>query len=120
MPKKILVVEDDQLLGIMLAEEASRMGYEVTAVVTTGQAAIRAAQCNPPDAVLMDISLAGVLDGIETARIIKDRRNIPILFFTGHYDQQLLDRASDVSPAGIINKLDPPEIIRAALSSLFR
>ncbi|MCL2459278.1 MAG: response regulator [Desulfobulbus sp.] len=120
MPKKILVVEDEQLIGLMLAEEIKRMGCIVTAVVTSGQAAVRSVQRNPPDAVLMDISLAGVLDGIETARIIKGERNIPILFFTGHYDRQLLDRARTVCPAGIVDKLDSPENIRAALSSLLR
>ena len=118
MLKKILIVEDEQLIGLMLAEEVRRLGCEVTAVVTTGQAAIRSAQRNPPDAVLMDVSLAGVLDGIETARIIKGKRNIPILFITGHNDGSLLDRARAVRPAAIVDKLDSPENIRAALSSL--
>jgi CheY-like chemotaxis protein len=120
VPKKILVVEDEQLVGLMLAEEVRQMGCEVIAVVTTGQAAVRAARRNPPDAVLMDISLAGALDGIETARIIKNGQDIPILFFTGYHDRQLLDRARTVCPAGIVDKLDSPENIRAALSSLFR
>jgi len=121
MLKKVLVVEDEQLIGLMLAEEIRHMGYEVTAVVSNGQAAVQAVQHNPPDAVLMDISLPGVLDGIETARIIKDERNIPILFFTGHHHgRQLLDRIRTVCPVGIINKLDSPENIRAALASLLR
>jgi len=120
MRKKILVVEDEQLIGLMLAEEIRRMGHEVVAVVTTGQEAIRAVQHDPPDAILMDISLAGVLDGIETARTIKEGLDIPILFFTGYHDHQLLDRARAVRPAGIVDKLDSLENIRAAISSLFQ
>ncbi|WP_035216362.1 response regulator [Desulfobulbus elongatus] len=120
MPKRILVVEDEQLIGLMLAEEVRDLGCEVTAVVTTGQAAMRAVHRDPPDAVLMDISLAGMLDGIETARMIKARQDIPILFFTGYQDRQMLDRARSVRPAGIVDKLDSPENIRAAIASLLR
>ncbi|MCL2790470.1 MAG: response regulator [Desulfobulbus sp.] len=120
MPKRVLVVEDEQLIGLMLAEEVRGMGCEVIAVVTTGQAAMQAVQHDPPDAVLMDISLAGTLDGIETARLIKAGRDIPILFLTGHQDRQLLDRAGALGPAGIVDKLDSPENIRAAIFSLLR
>jgi CheY-like chemotaxis protein len=120
MPKKILIVEDEQLIGLMLAENVRDMGWSVTTVVTNGQAAIRAIRSDPPDAILMDISLDGVMDGIETARIIKARQDIPILFFTGYQDQQLLDRAREVRPAGIVDKLDTTENIRAAISSLLQ
>jgi CheY-like chemotaxis protein len=120
MPKKILIVEDEQLIGLMLAEEVREMGCEVTKVVTTGQAAVRATRNDPPDAILMDISLDGVLDGIETARMIKAQQDIPILFFTGYQDQQLLDRARSVRPAGIVDKLDSTDNIRAAISELLR
>lgn len=120
MPKKILIVEDEQLIGLMLAEEVREMGCDAVSVVTTGQAAVRAVRNDPPDAILMDISLAGVLDGIETARMIKAKQDIPILFFTGYQDRQLLDRAWAVRPAGIVDKLDSTENIRAAISSLLR
>jgi len=121
MPKRVLIVEDEQLLGLMLAEEVKGMGCEVTAVVTTGHAAMRSVRHDPPDGVLMDISLAGVLDGIETARMIKAGHDVPILFFTGYYqNRQLLDQARTVCPVGIVDKLDSLENIRAAISSLLR
>jgi len=120
MPKKILIVEDEQLIGLMLAEEVREMGCQVTMVVTNGQAAVQAIRRDPPDAILMDISLDGVLDGIETAWRIKAKQDIPILFFTGYQDQQLLDRARAVQPAGIVDKLDSTENIRAAIASLLR
>ncbi len=118
MTKKVLIVEDEQLIGLMLAESDREMGCQVTSVVTNGQAAVRAVRREPPDAILMDISLAGVLDGIETARIIKADRDIPILFFTGYQDHDLLDRAWSIRPAGIVDKLDSTDNIRAAISSL--
>jgi len=120
MPKKILIVEDELLIGLMLAENVREMGWLVTTVVTNGQAAVRAIRSDPPDAILMDISLDGVMDGIETARIIKAKQDIPILFFTGYQDQQLLDRAQAVRPVGIVDKLDTTDNIRAAISSLLQ
>lgn len=120
MPKKILIVEDEQLIGLMLAENVRELGYQVTTVVRNGQAAVRAVNKERPDAILMDISLDGVMDGIETARAIKAKQDIPILFFTGYQDQQLLDRAMSVRPVGIIDKLDTTDNIRAAISALLR
>jgi two-component system, response regulator PdtaR len=120
MAKNVLIVEDEQLIGLMLAENVREMGGEVIAVVTTGQAAVRAARRDPPDVIFMDISLAGVLDGIETARMIKTEQDIPILFFTGYQDQHLLDQARAVRPVGIVDKLDSTESIRAAIASLLR
>jgi|APIni6443716594_1056825.scaffolds.fasta_scaffold393436_1 CheY-like chemotaxis protein len=120
MPKKILIVEDEQLIGLMLAENVRELGCQVTTVVTNGQAAVRAIRNELPDAILMDISLDGVMDGIETARIIKAKQDIPILFFTGYQDQQLLDRARAIRPVGIVDKLDTTDNIRAAISSLLQ
>jgi len=120
MPKKVLIVEDEQLIGLMLAENVRELGHEVTTVVRNGQAAVRAVRKEPPDAILMDISLDGVMDGIETARAIKAKQDIPILFFTGYQDRQLLDRAMSVRPVGIVDKLDTTDNIRAAISALLR
>ena len=120
MSKKVLIVEDERLIGLMLAESVKELGCTVTRVVSNGQAAVRAVRSEPPDAILMDISLDGVTDGIETARMIKAQRDIPILFFTGYQDQQLLDRAWAVRPVGIVDKLDTTDNIRAAIHSLLQ
>jgi len=120
MVKKILIVEDEKLIGLMLAEHVREMGCKVTRVVTSGEAAVRAVQNERPDAILMDISLDGVMDGIETAGRIKNIEEIPILFFTGYQDSQLLLRAGALSPVGIIDKLDSTEAIKEAIASLLQ
>ncbi|MGD9947456.1 MAG: response regulator [Desulfobulbus sp.] len=120
MVKKILIVEDEKLIGLMLAENVKALGCEVTQVVTNGQAALRAVQANPPDAILMDISLDGVMSGIETARRIKSIQDIPILFFTGYQDPHLLAQADAVKPVGIVDKLDTTENIQQAICSLLK
>lgn len=120
MAKKILIVEDEKLIGLMLAENVKEMGCQVTKVVTTGQAALRAVQSERPDAILMDISLDGGMNGIETARQIKSEQDIPILFFTGYQDPHLLSQADAVKPFGIVDKLDTTDNIREAISQLLQ
>ena len=120
MAKKVLIVEDEKLIGLMLAENVKVLGCRVTGVVTNGQAALRAIKADPPDAILMDISLDGVMSGIETARRIKATRDIPILFFTGYQDPHLLSQADAVKPVGIVDKLDTTENIQQAIVSLLQ
>ena len=120
MAKKVLIVEDEQLIGLMLAESVKELGCGVTKVVTNGRAAVHSVKSERPDAILMDISLSGSMDGIETAQAIKALQDIPILFFTGYQDQELLSRASSVKPFGIVDKLDSTEAIREAIWSLLQ
>lgn len=120
MAKKVLIVEDEKLIGLMLAENVKILGCRVTGVVTNGQAALRAIKAEPPDAILMDISLDGVMSGIETARRIKATRDIPILFFTGYQDPHLLSQADAIKPVGIVDKLDTTENIQQAIVSLLQ
>jgi two-component system, response regulator PdtaR len=120
MAKKILIVEDEKLIGLMLAENVRDLGCQVTKVVTNGQAAVRAVESERPDAILMDISLDGGMDGIEAARIIKAEHDIPVLFFTGYLDPQMYMRANAVNPVGIVDKLDTTDAIQEAISSLLQ
>lgn len=119
MDKKILIVEDEVLIGMMLSYNIEEFGFNVQEVVTTGEEAISSVESDPPDAILMDISLSGTMDGIDAALLIKARRDIPILFFTGYQDKELLRRANSVQPAAILDKLGPPEAIKEALEALF-
>ena len=120
MAKNVLIVEDEKLIGLMLAENVKELGCRVIGVVTNGQAAVRAVRNERPDAILMDISLDGTVDGIETARMIKAEGDIPILFFTGYQDPDLLSRADAVKPVGIVDKLDTTENIQQAIVSLLQ
>lgn len=120
MKKKILIVEDEVLVGMMLSNNIKKLGFAVQEVVTSGEEAIASVKHDPPDAILMDISLTGTMDGIDAASIIKASLDVPILFFTGYRDKKLLDRAESIGPAAIIDKLDPVETIKRALDTIFR
>ena len=120
MKKSILIVEDEPLIGMMLAENVRELGGRVSRIVSNSEAALVAVRQDRPDAILMDINIAGPQDGIETARVILAEQPIPLLFFTGHQYPELIERARSVSPVGIVDKLDTTEAIQNAIASLLR
>ena len=64
---KILIVEDELLIGENLKRSLLKNGYEVPSIAVTGEEAISMAERNKPDLVLMDIKLKGDIDGVEAA-----------------------------------------------------
>lgn len=118
MEKKVLIVEDELLIGMMLAENVRELGGQVSQIVTNSGAALLSVRQERPDAIIMDINIAGPLDGIETARTILDEQSIPILFLSGHHHPELMQRAQSLRPVGIVDKLDTTETIRNALLAL--
>lgn len=68
---RILIVEDDMLIALDLQTTLEDLGYQVTSVVSTGKEGIQELERSDVDLVLMDVRLAGELDGIETAKLIR-------------------------------------------------
>ncbi len=101
---RILVVEDERITAEDLRDILVDLGYSVTAVVSSGAEAIREAERTPPDLVLMDIRIKGDMDGVEAARIIRERFQIPAVYLTAHADQETLERAKLAEPLGYIVK----------------
>lgn len=101
---RILIVEDESIVAADIARRLERLGYEVPAVVHTGEQAIEVASRSHPDLVLMDVSLGGAMDGIETAQELAARFGIPVTFLTGLSDQATLERARQSSPYGYLVK----------------
>lgn len=106
MAIKILIVEDEILVGMMLKKKIERFGYQVDNIATTGEEAVDMAETGKPDLLFMDVSLPGDLDGVETAIKIKEKRDIPVIFFTGnHRDESLIRRSRAVKPVAILDKM---------------
>jgi PAS domain S-box-containing protein len=80
------------------------LGYEVTSSVDTGDDAIKKAVEDKPDLILMDIRIAGELDGIDTAEVIRNRFGIPVIFSTAYLDQGRIQRAKITMPFGYVLK----------------
>ena len=101
---RILVVEDEAIIAEDLRGILKRLGYEVVAVVPSGQLAVKKALELKPDLILMDIMLQGDLDGIQAAQIINSVDDVPIVFCTAYADDRTLKRAQVTEPYGYILK----------------
>jgi len=101
---QILVVEDESIVARDIQKTLQNLGYDVPCVVSSGKAAIRKAEENKPDLVLMDIVLKGKMDGIEAAEQICSRFNVPIVYLTAYTDDKMLARAKITEPFGYIVK----------------
>ena len=101
---RIIVVEDEVIVAKDLEAILVRLGYEVPAVESTGEKAIEKVNLLKPDLILMDIVLDGEMDGIQTAEVIQNRFDIPVVYLTAHADKPTLDRAKKTGPYGYILK----------------
>ncbi len=119
--KKILVVEDELIFADDLREILRSMGFRVTGIATTGEKAVEQARKDPPDLVLMDIMLAGRIDGTEAAEAILAERTVPVIYLTAYADEQIIAKAKRTGPYGyIIKPFEPRELFTAITIALYR
>ncbi|MDD4126514.1 MAG: PAS domain S-box protein [Methanomicrobium sp.] len=103
-PAKILIVDAEVMSAMGLESSLKRMGYEVLKIAVTGKDAVDVAGREKPDIILMDINLQDEMEGIYAADIINQTLNIPILFLTANYQENILKRALKSNPYGYLNK----------------
>lgn len=103
-PAKILIVEDEMIIGANISLQLSKLGYEVTGIVSRGEEAIAHLKENRPDIVLMDIQLKGTMDGIETASKMQIEADVPIIYLTANADDEHFERAKSTNPYAFISK----------------
>lgn len=100
----ILVVEDESIVAKDIQSRLRKFGYYVPAIASTGEEAINKVAENHPDLVLMDIRIKGDMDGVEAAKEIHERFNVPIIYLTAYADANTLARAKVTQPFGYILK----------------
>ncbi len=100
----IMIVEDEGVVALSLERSLENLGYSVCAVVSSGEDAIKKVEEKEPDLVLMDIMLAGEMDGIEVATELHSRFRTPVIYLTAYADKINLERAKLTEPFGYIIK----------------
>ncbi|TGJ99648.1 response regulator [Leptospira semungkisensis] len=93
----ILIVEDEWLLSFNLQKTLQNLGYKIAGVAANGQDAQSIFKETNPDLVLMDISIEGDMDGIQTAQSIQRIKDVPIVFMTAYTDDSTFMRAMDAA-----------------------
>lgn len=104
MKEKILVVEDERIIACDIKHCLENSGYIVPAIIAHGEKAISQIEEFQPDLVLMDMMLKGEMNGIETAEIIINTFNIPVVFLTAHSDESTIKKAKATQPFGYVLK----------------
>ena len=103
-PMQILIVEDEMYSAMFLEMLLKEEGHEVFPPVGTGEEAIVSAEKFKPTLILMDIRLAGEIDGFEAAERIVAARPVAIIFMTGYGEEDVFDRAMKFKPRGFLLK----------------
>jgi len=102
--RSILIAEDEALTALALATELGVLGYDVLMPVATGEDAIKIAKSNKPDIILMDLHLAGSIDGAKAAKEIMVFYDVIVIFMTGYSSEESVDEAKELNPAAILTK----------------
>ena len=103
-PARIVLVEDEAIPALDMAQRLRRLGYQVVAVASSGPQAVEYALTRAPDVVLMDIHLHGAMDGVDAARHIQAAAPIPVIYVSATVDATTRERIQSTEAAGFIPK----------------
>ena len=118
---RVLIVEDELLVAWHLESLAREQNLEVCGLVPDGDGAIEQAIDLDVDLILMDIRLAGRMDGIEAARRIREQRDTPIIFITAHGDPATRAKIEQVLPGTpVLAKPITAAILKEAIASVMK
>jgi two-component system, response regulator PdtaR len=117
--ERILVVEDDYFVALTLEHTLTEAGYRVVAVAASGEEALDLAGRERPDLVLMDIRLAGAMDGIEAARVLRER-GFRSVFASAHSDAETRQRGAPAEPLDWLSKPFTDQQLLATVAEALR
>jgi PAS domain S-box-containing protein len=110
-PPRILIVEDERIVAMDLAGTLTELGYSVAGMAARGEDAIEQAKRLKPSLILMDVRLAGKMDGIQAAQSIREDRDVPVVYLTAHSDNETLQRAANTAASGyLVKPFKSPEL----------
>lgn len=102
--KGILIVDDQQGIRMLLNEVFKKEGF-TTYLAANGFDAIKIAQENALDCVLLDMKIPG-MDGLEIlTRLKEDHPELPVMMMTAYVEQQMMDRANEL---GVVKYFTKP------------
>jgi PAS domain S-box-containing protein len=115
----ILLVEDEALIALDEAAMLEKNGFTVISAYT-GEKAVELAKTEKIDFVLMDIDLGkDKMDGTETAELILQDRDLPIVFCTNHNEKETVERVKGITRYGYVLKNSGDAVIIEAIQTAF-
>jgi len=118
--KTILSVEDDRITAIVTKKELEKYNYEVV-IADSGDEAVQLLKNNNNiSLVLMDIDLGDGMDGIQTASLILNEKEIPIVFLSSHEEPEIVEKTERISSYGYVVKKSRVTVLDASIKMAFK
>lgn len=115
----VLIIEDEALVGLYLAEMVEDLGFAVAGPVETAAAALALVDEQPVEIALIDVGLKGDRDGIHAAKQLRERLPLALIFLSGHSDMRDDPRLSELGPVCFLIKPFNPSELEQALRDAF-
>ncbi|ERM82821.1 histidine kinase [Rhodonellum psychrophilum GCM71 = DSM 17998] len=103
-PLRILITEDDHVSALLLKKALEKNNHQIIGISDSGDRALEILAENPADIVMMDINLAGELDGIKTTEIINEKYDIPVVYLSASSDAETLTKVVGTNPSAYVIK----------------
>ncbi|MGB3545693.1 MAG: response regulator [Saprospiraceae bacterium] len=105
LPIKVLIVEDEMIIAAKISLHLEQLGYEVAGILPRGEEAVIHCRQSPPDLLLLDVNLKGLLDGVETSQMLrKEDILIPTIYLTANSEDSTFERAKATLPQAFLSK----------------
>lgn len=119
--KKILLVEDDRVTGLLQKKQLEQRGYIVKHVLTPEDAIKTALDKEENiDLILMDIDLSSNIDGTELSEYILKHVNIPLIFVSSHTEQEIVEKTEKLTSYGYVVKNSGITILDTSIKMAFK
>lgn len=116
---KILIVEDETIVAMDIKQMLEGLGYDVSAVVSSGEESLKKASDLNLDLVLMDIKLKGKIDGLTAAQRIYQRFKVPIIYISAYGDQSTIKKSNKIRHFGFIHKPFEERELQSVIRKVF-
>ncbi len=118
---RVIIVEDDEITSLNLNISLQKHGYSVVAMCDNAPQAKNKIATHNPDVIIIDISLQESNDGIELAKTIKEKCDIPFIYLTSYSDDDIIAQAKLTEPYGyIVKPFDPGSLHATIQMALFK
>jgi AmiR/NasT family two-component response regulator len=117
---RVLIAEDDYLVGVMIKGLLEQIGYKVVGEATNGREAVEMTKSLQPTVVLMDVRMPD-MDGIEATQHIYKECPTPVVVLTAYESSKLVEQATQAGAGAYLTKpLNLQEVTRAISISIAR
>lgn len=104
MNERIIIIEDEAIIAAEIHSTLELLGYRVVGHTNNGDKALDLFARTESDLIILDINIKGSLNGIDLAKIIKRKYNIPYVFLTSYSDRTTINMVKETMPYGYIVK----------------